>query len=128
MVIENTGSEAIRTEGLWAYRDGEHFEFNIFTIDPRATILFSMRQLGDISTDGGEIALADSDTFDDPASLLEYVVWGEDGFALSATATEAGLWPPDEGTVPVPAESAVLIRVDPTGTGPLAWEASEEVD
>lgn len=128
MIIENTGTEPVRTEGLWAYRDGEHFEFSVFIIEPRATILFSMRQLGEISTGGGEIALADSDSFNDPDSLMEYVVWGEGGFALSSTATEAGLWPPDEGTVPVPAESVVLIRVDPTGTGPLAWEASEEID
>ncbi|HUG08719.1 MAG TPA: hypothetical protein VMP13_07485 [Acidimicrobiia bacterium] len=128
IVIENTGEDMVRTEGLWAYRDGEQFRFNIFIIEPRASILFSMRRLGDISTSGGELALALSENFDDPDSLLEYVAWGEDGFELAATATEAGLWPPDLGTVDAPPGSLILIRVDPTGTGPLAWQASDEID
>jgi hypothetical protein len=128
MIIENTGTSQIRTEGLWAYRDGEQFEFNIFIIEPRATILFSMGELGEISTGGGEIALADSGSFDVPDSLLEYVAWGEGDFPLSSTATAAGLWPPDEGAVSVPAESVILIRVDPTNTGPIAWEASDQID
>lgn len=128
IVLENTGDSEIRTEGLWAYRDGESFEFNIFIIEPRASILFSMRQLGDISTGGGEIALADSDSFDDPDSLLEYVAWGEGTLQLSSAATEAGLWPPDDGTVPVPTGSLILVRVDPAGSGPAAWQASDQVD
>jgi hypothetical protein len=128
IVLENTGENTVRTEGLWAYRDGERFQFNIFIIEPRATILFSMRQLGDISTSGGELALASSDRFDDPDSLLEYVAWGEDGFELAATATDAGLWPPDQGTVEVPPSSLILLRVDPAGTGPLAWQPSDQID
>lgn len=128
IVLENTGENTVRTEGLWAYRDGERFQFNIFIIEPRATILFSMRQLGDISTSGGELALASSDRFDDPSSLLEYVAWGEDGFELAATATDAGLWPPDQGTVEVPPDSLILLRVDPAGTGPLAWQPSDQID
>lgn len=128
MIIENTGDSVVRTEGMWAYRDGESFQFNIFIIEPRASILFSMRNLGDISTDGGELALADSDSFDDSDSMLEYVTWGQGEFALSETATEAGLWPPDDGTISVSAETVALLRVDPTGTGPLAWEATDEID
>ncbi len=128
IILENTGEDTVRTEGLWAYRDGQRFRFNIFIIEPRASILFSLRQLGDISTSGGELALADSENFADPDSLLEYVAWGDDGFELTATAAEAGLWPPDQGTVEVAPDSLVLIRVDPTGTGPLAWQASDEID
>ena len=128
MIIENTGDSVVRTEGLWAHRDGESFQFNIFIIEPRATILFSMRDLGDISTGGGELALADSDSFDDPTSMLEYVAWGQGELALSETATEAGLWPPDEGTISVPEATIALLRVDPTGSGPLAWEATNEID
>ncbi|HSM44090.1 MAG TPA: hypothetical protein VK969_03650, partial [Acidimicrobiia bacterium] len=96
--------------------------------EPRATILFSMRNLGDISTGGGELALADSDSFEDPDSMLEYVAWGRGEFALSDAATEAGLWPPDEGTIAVPEETVALLRVDPTGSGPLAWEVTDETD
>lgn len=128
MIIENTGDSVVRTEGLWAHRDGESFQFNIFIIQPRATILFSMRDLGDISTGGGELALADSDSFDDADSMLEYVAWGQAELTLSETATEAGLWPPDEETIAVPVETVALLRVDPTGTGPIAWEATDEID
>lgn len=128
MVLENTGDTEVRTQGLWAYRDGERFEFDIFIIEARATILFSMRQLGEISTSSGELALADSDSFDDPDSLLDYVAWGDRDLRLSAAATEAGLWPPDQGTVDVPPDSLILLRVDPTGTGPIAWQASDQID
>lgn len=128
MVISNNGDEEVRTQGLWAYRDGESFEFNIFIIEPRATILFSMRDLGDISTSSGELALFDSDSFTDADSMLQYVVWGEGDSQLAATATEAGLWPPDAETVSIPEDSVVLLRIDPLGTGPTAWDASDEVD
>lgn len=127
IVLENTENTEVRTQGLWAYRDGEQFEFDIFIIEPRATILFSMGQLGEISTRAGELALADSDTFDSD-SLLEYVAWGDGDLQLSTAATEAGLWPPDEGTVDVPPDSLILIRVDPAGTGPIAWQASDQID
>jgi len=128
MIIENTGDSEVRTEGLWAYRDGDQFEFDIFIVEPRAVILFSMRDLGEISMTGGELALARSESFDDPDSMLEYVAWGEGDLVLSGTATAAGLWPPDEGTVPVPESTVVLIRVDLTGNGPIAWEARDAVD
>jgi len=126
IIVTNVGTTDVRTEGLWAYRDGESFEFDIFTIEPRATILFSMRELGDISVAGGEIALADDESLSDPDALLEYVAWGDGLFALSDTATEAGLWPEDQ-TVGTGSGTALLLRVDPHGNGPTAWEASDEV-
>lgn len=128
MVISNNSEEEVRTQGLWAYRDGESFEFDIFIIEPRATILFSMRDLGDISTSSGELALFDSDSFTDPDSMLQYVVWGDGDSQLTETVSDAGLWPPDEGTVSVSEDSVVLLRIDPLGTGPTAWDASDEVD
>lgn len=126
MVISNNSEEEVRTEGLWAYRDGESFEFDIFIIEPRATILFSMRDLGDISTSGGEIALADSDSFTDADSMLQYVRWGQGDFELANAATEAGLWP-SEGSADVTNDSVVLTRVDPTGNDPTVWQASNEL-
>lgn len=126
LVISNNGDEEVRTQDLWAYRDGEMFQFDIFIIEPRATILFSMRDLGDISTAGGELALADSDTFTDADAMLQYVRWGEGDFALASTATEAGLWPA-EGSAEVTDETVVLSRVDPTGNDPTVWQASDEV-
>jgi hypothetical protein len=126
MIIYNLSASEVRTEGLWAYRDGEVFEFDIFTIEPRATVLFSMRDLGEISVESGEVALADSSDLENPESLLEYVAWGDDGSAVSETATEAGLWPP-EGTVATEADTIVLIRTDPAGNNPDSWEASSEI-
>lgn len=125
MVITNNGSEPVRTEGLWAYRDGESFQFDIFTIEPRASIMFSMRELGEISTQRGEIALAESDSFEEPDSLLQYVAWGDDGFDLLPTATDAGLWPAEEAGETT-GDAIFLIRSDPTANGPLAWESSNQ--
>lgn len=124
MVITNNGSETVRTEGLWAYRDGESFQFDIFIIEPRASILFSMRELGEISTESGEIALADSESFDGD-SLLQYVAWGDDGLDLLPTATEAGLWPAEEAAETT-GDAIFLVRSDPTANGPLAWESSNQ--
>lgn len=124
MVITNNGSETVRTESLWAYRDGESFQFDIFIIEPRASILFSMRELGEISRERGEIALADSESFDGD-SLLQYVAWGDDGLDLLPTAIEAGLWPAEEAAE-VTSDAIFLIRSDPTVNGPLAWESSNQ--
>ncbi len=124
MVITNNGTETVRTEGLWAYRDGESFQFDIFRIEPRASILFSMRELGEISTAAGEIALAESESFDDD-SLIQYVAWGEDGFDLLSTATEAGIWPAEEAAE-ITSDAIFLVRSDPTANGPLAWESSNQ--
>lgn len=127
MIISNNSDSEVRTQGLWAYRDGESFEFNIFILEPRSTILFSMQDLGDISASGGEMALAESDSFDDPEALLQYVAWGEADLDLSRTATGAGLWPPDAGTVDVDTATIILVRTDPTGTGPDSWQSSSEI-
>jgi len=124
MVIENNATEEVRTEGLWAYRDGESFQFDIFIIEPRASIRFSMSELGEISTESGELALAHSDSFD-ADSLLQYVAWGENDLDLMATATEAGLWPAEEAAETSP-DAVFLVRSDPTANGPLAWESSNQ--
>lgn len=124
IVIENTGSEPVRTENLWIYRDGDAYQLGIFTVEPRASVLFSMRVLGDISVLGGEIALNEAGVLDDAESMLAYVAWGTDGFELAPVATEAGLWPPDE-TVSTETDTVVLFRIDPTGSGPVNWEISD---
>lgn len=126
MVIENTGAEEVRTEGLWAYRDGESFQFDIFIIEPRAAILFNTRDLGTISTEAGEVALSTSNTFTEADSMLEYVAWGDAELTLLPTATEAGLWPAGD-TVETTSDAIALIRTDPTATGPLAWESANQI-
>jgi hypothetical protein len=48
--------------------------------------------VGAINEAGGELALHDSDSFDDPASIICYVAWGSGPHSRSEEATEAGLW------------------------------------
>jgi hypothetical protein len=126
IIIENNGSDDVVTDELWIYRDGEAVQLDIFTIEPRSPILFSMRALGDITNVAGEIALTTSDSTDDPEALLAYVAWGDDGFELASVATDAGLWPEGE-TVATGAETLVLFRTELTGTGPETWSASDEI-
>nr|MDJ0954585.1 hypothetical protein [Acidimicrobiia bacterium] len=54
--------------------------------------------IGAVSPTTGEVAMHSSTAFDDAASLVAYVEWGEDIHERSPLATEAGLW---DG-VPVP--------------------------
>lgn len=126
ILISNNSSRDVLTDGLWAYRDGESFEFNIFPIEPRATILFSMRDLGEIDVGGGEIALAGEGGFTEADSLLQYVAWGDSDRSLGSLATDAGLWPEDD-TVETHDDTVLLFRTDPAGSGPNSWEASDEV-
>jgi len=124
IVIENSGPREVVTEELWIYRDGETTRLDIFTIEPRSPVLFSMRELGDINHTAGEIALITAETTDDPETLLAYVAWGADGFDLAPLATEAGLWP-EGAAVETDAGTLVLFRTDFTGIGPEAWTASD---
>lgn len=126
IILENQGSQDVLTENLWIYRDGEAIQLDIFTIEPRSPILFSMRELGDISSTSGEIALANSETTTDPDSLLAYVAWGTDGFELDGVAADAELWPED-AAVETDGDTLILQRVDLTGTGPETWTAVDEI-
>lgn len=126
IIIENQGAQNVLTESLWIYRDGERIQLDIFSIEPRSPILFSMRELGDISNSSGEVALARSADTTDPDALLAYVAWGSDGFELAPVATKAGLWP-EEAVVETSSDTLILQRVDLTGTGPETWTANSEV-
>lgn len=48
--------------------------------------------LGVLAPTDGEIALYRSDSFDDPASIVAYVEWGEPGHERAAVAVAAGIW------------------------------------
>ncbi len=126
IVITNNGSRDVRTQGLWAHGAGASFEFNIFTIEPRDTIRFSVSDLGEIQASGGAIALADSGDLSSPESLLQFVAWGEDGSTLRQVAVDAELWPQDE-TVETTDDTLILVKTAPASSGPMSWEASEEV-
>lgn len=126
IVITNNGARDVRTEGLWVYQAGEAFEFNIFTIEPRATIRFSVRDLGGVDPSGGEIALFDSSSFASADSMLDYVAWGGSSHDRIAVATEARLWAVED-TVNTAPDTILLIRSNPSANGSLAWDTTSTV-
>lgn len=125
MVITNAGASDVRTEDLWIYQNGDIVEFNIFTIEPRATILFSLRDVGGAEASGGEVALFSGDSFSDPEAMLDYVAWGASGHEKSPLASEAGLWGPDE-YVDVPEGTAGILRADQAAIGADSWIVADD--
>lgn len=126
IVITNNGNDTVRTQGLWAYQNGEAFEFNIFSIEPRANIVFSVRRLGQVENSGGEIALFSSDTFSDPDAMIDYVAWGTSEHSRSQIAAEALLWSGDD-EVETEEGTIILVRTDSSAFGPIAWDPSSEL-
>lgn len=121
IILTNGGGNDLRTEDVWVFQDGEAFELGIFTIEPRATILFSVRDLDGVDTAGGEIALFSSDAFDDDEALLDYVAWGSSGHSLIEDEVIAGTWS-ELGPVEVPSQATALLRFDSQSFGPDGWE------
>lgn len=121
IILTNAGGTELRTEDVWIYQDGDAFMLNIFTIDPRATILFSVRDLDGVDPSGGEIALFSSDSFSDEDALLDYVAWGSSRHHLIDTGVIAGTWS-ELGPVEVTPETTALIRSDPQFVGADGWE------
>lgn len=126
IILANQGADEVRTQGLWVYQDGESSEFNIFIIEPRTEILFSVRDIGGVDPSGGEIALFDSDSFSNPDAVLEYVAWGSSGHTGMDIAIEAGQWN-EEGAVETGPDTLVVVRADPNLIGPGAWIPSDEL-
>lgn len=125
MVVTNVGASDVRTEDLWIYQNGDIAEFNIFTVEPRATILFSLRDVGGAETTGGEVALFSGDSFSDPEAMVDYVAWGSSGHEKSPLASEAGLWGPDE-SVDVPEGTVGILRADQAALGADSWIVAED--
>lgn len=124
IILTNSGSAEVRTENLWIFQDGESSQFNVFIIEPRTEILFSVRDVGGVDPAGGEISLFSSDDFSDPGSVLEYVAWGESHHQGLDVAIDSGRWNED-GPVATGAGTLVLLRADPNLTGADAWTATD---
>lgn len=121
IVLTNGGGGSLLTEDVWIYQNGEAFELGLFTIEPRATILFSVRELDGVDTSGGEIALFSSNSFEDEEAVLDYVAWGTSGHRLIDDEVVAGTWS-ELGPVEVPSGATALVRLDPQFVGPDGWE------
>jgi len=126
ILLTNNGAEAVRTEGLWVYQNGQSDQFNIFTIDPRSTIRFSVRDVGGTDPRGGEIALFSGDSFSDPDAMLDYVAWGTVGHDKTEIASEATLWGTGE-SIATNDDTVALLRTDPSTFGEVAWTVSSEL-
>jgi len=121
IMLTNGGANDLLTEDVWVYQDGDAYELGLFTIEPRATILFNVRELDALETSGGEIALFSSDSFDDEEAVLDYVAWGSSGHRLIEDQVIAGTWS-ELGPVEVPSDATALIRFDSQFFGPDGWE------
>lgn len=126
IIIENSGARDVVTNELWIYRDGEATQLDIFTLEPRSPVSFSMRELGEISAKSGEIALITAETAEDSNEIIAYVAWGTDGFELAPLAGDAGLWP-EGAAIETETDTLVILHTDFTGIGPQAWAASDEI-
>lgn len=126
ILLTNTGTERVRTENLHLCQEEECFEFNVFFIEPRATILFDVSRAGGIDPSGGEIALYTADTYSDPDALIDYVAWGSPGHAASPIAAEALLWS-TEDYIETHTDTIILTRIESGVPGSDAWEASNEI-
>ncbi len=126
VLLINNGADPVRTENLHLCQGDMCFEFNIFSIAPRATIIFDASPAGELDPEMGEIALFASDVFDDPDSMVDYVAWGSADQSLAETASEALLWS-EEAFIEVPAGTIFLTRIDPASPGAETWEPSDEI-
>ncbi|CAN5781582.1 hypothetical protein BH23ACT5_BH23ACT5_16940 [soil metagenome] len=125
ILLTNVGSDPVRTEGLHLCQDGDCMEFNIFTIAPRATILFRVAPVGGVDPAGGELARHRSDGFDDPESVIDYVAWGTTGHRGARAAAGAELWN-EQDYVPTAGDTIILTKVEPA-IGSDSWQASAEI-
>ncbi len=121
IILTNGGGSDLLTEDVWVYQDGDAYELGLFTIEPRATILFNVRELNGVDPEGGEIALFSSDSFDDADAVLDYVAWGSSGHRLIEEEVIAGTWS-ELGPVDVPSNATAIIRFDSQFFGPDGWE------
>ncbi|CAN5796072.1 hypothetical protein BH23ACT4_BH23ACT4_00520 [soil metagenome] len=121
IILSNGGGDNLLTDDVWVYQDGNAFELGLFTIEPRATILFRVREFDGVDPSGGEIALFSSDSFADQDAVLDYVAWGSSGHGLIEDGVIAGTWS-EIGPIEVPSDATALIRFDSQFFGPDGWE------
>lgn len=95
----NLGNEDVDVRDFWIYSSGITQRVGTFRpICPfdrtllRPGELFLVQEREERANEDGEVALFDSENFDDPSSLLSYVQWGSAGHDKEALAVSAGKW------------------------------------
>lgn len=117
VILTNWGNDTGSLRGLWLSQGtavqalpdveagpGEQVLLGLAADPPldltgMAAIVHVGPAVGDIVAEGGELALHESDAFDEPASVIDYVAWGAGPHPRIAQAAEAGIW--GESTVEV---------------------------
>ncbi len=80
-------------------------------------------QVGNLDPADGEIALFSSDAFDDPASLVSYVEWGQSGHRNDDVAIAAGAWEDGWFVETTDATTAITYFPDTSTSGESGWSA-----
>ncbi len=110
VIITNWGNDSGSLDGYWLSQADTYQALPDISLSPSEQALLGIAPLpppdlagmavvlhlgpaiGFIAPDGGEVALHDSDRFDDPASLIAYVEWGRGAHPRSELAEQAGIW------------------------------------
>ena len=139
VIITNWGNESGSLDGYWlsqaeafqalpdiSLSPSEQALIGLAPLPPpdltgMATVFHLGPAIGFIAPEGGEVALHDSDQFDDSASLVAYVEWGRGAHARSDLAQQAGIW---DGTRVVVFDDAPSISTGAyPATSGLDWSA-----
>lgn len=126
ILLTNADNEPVRTQNLTLCQGGDCFDFNIFTIAPRATVIFSVSRVGGVDPATGEIALHDSAAPGEDPLLVDYVAWGEPGQPGAAKAGEELLWNEND-FVPTDPDTLILTKTVVGVGGSDAWEAGSGI-
>ena len=119
VTVTNLGAGSVSLDGLWLCNRPFYVPLPPRTLAPGETVATPADSLGDLTMLGGEVALYESDDFEDPEAMLDYVTWGRGGGRTRA-AIEVGLWP--EGDVVQPSGTGIE---SPNGGGSSADWASQ---
>ncbi len=138
VVLTNVGSEAGSLAGhflcqrpnYWAIPDievpaGQSLAIgaggSVLIPPPGALTLDDQAAIGQLSAGGGEVALYDSNSFDNSGSILSYVEWGSAGHARSSVAVAKGIWP-SGGFVATTTDNTVILANTLPATDPAGWD------
>ena len=136
VVITNWGTAAGTLDGYWLSQGDIYQALPDVSLAPSDQALLGLAPLpppdltgmaavvhlgpaiGSIELEGGEIAMHNSDQFDEATSLVAYVQWGRGPHSRSDLATAAGIW---DGT-------SVIVFDDAPSISTGAFPATSSID
>jgi hypothetical protein len=136
--ITNVGNAAGDAGGHWLCQRPAYFEIPSVVLEPGQSVWVAADRddlqfvgavvaavdaagtLGRLSAASGEVALYTSNSFSDPAAIVDYVEWGSSGHGRSGVAVDAGIWPA-EGFVETPDGTIAITSGGGDADEPAAW-------